>query len=40
MCEDLNLRSMIAAAAQQMIDRADELTALDQAIGTAIMGST
>ena len=33
MSEDLNLRSMIAAAAQQVIDRADELTALDQAIG-------
>lgn len=33
MSEDLNLRSMIAAAAQQVIDHADELTALDQAIG-------
>lgn len=33
MSEDLNLRSMIAAAAQQVMDRADELTALDQAIG-------
>ena len=33
MSEDLNLRSMIAAAAQQVMDHADELTALDQAIG-------
>jgi phosphoenolpyruvate---glycerone phosphotransferase subunit DhaL len=33
MSEDLNLRSMIAAAARQIMDHADELTALDQAIG-------
>jgi phosphoenolpyruvate---glycerone phosphotransferase subunit DhaL len=33
MSEDLNLRSMIAAAAQQVMDHADEFTALDQAIG-------
>jgi phosphoenolpyruvate---glycerone phosphotransferase subunit DhaL len=33
MSEDLNLRSMIATAARQIMDHADELTALDQAIG-------
>ncbi|HEY1783387.1 MAG TPA: dihydroxyacetone kinase subunit DhaL [Roseiarcus sp.] len=33
MSDDLNLRSMIAAAAQQVMDHADELTALDQAVG-------
>jgi phosphoenolpyruvate---glycerone phosphotransferase subunit DhaL len=33
MSRDLNLRSMVAVAAQQIMDHADELTALDQAIG-------
>ena len=39
MSREPNLRSMVAAAAQQVIDHADELTELDQAIGDGDHGT-